>query len=83
MTFDQAIAILESLKDSINENGKRELTVVQKAITEWEAKMTDVQPDPPPAVAIEPEVVPKFLKPDSFKPKNVVHRAPVKAKKKK
>lgn len=35
MTQEEAIKILEALKDHINDDGKRELSVVQKAILDW------------------------------------------------
>lgn len=74
MTPELAIAILEGLKDHINDDGKRELSAVQKAIESWRPSME--LSEIPKQVPI-PELIPE--KP--LKRTNIVKK-PVKTKKK-
>lgn len=64
MTPQEVIAILESLKDHINDDGKRELSMVQKEIESWD--ITGTTPAPP---------IP-FKDPSPFEPKEEVPPPP-------
>jgi len=73
MTPEQAVKILELLKDHINDDGKRELSAVQAAIGSWR-----FEPDPPPAPEVKaetPPVVPLEASPVFKKAKTVLKKA--------
>lgn len=65
MTFDLAVQLLEALKDHINDDGKRELAVVQKAILEWETLgcfiIDEAAAPPAPAPPQEPVLIAKKI----------------------
>lgn len=87
MTPAEAIAILEIVKDLTNENGKRELTVVQRVIREWEPFLSDpaeLLPVLDEAPAIE-KFSEKVEEPEEkpWAPKNVRQTPKPKPKKKK
>lgn len=56
MTPEEAIKIIESLKDLINDNGKRELSVVQAAIAAWQNTEPMAPPSPEPEKAKKEKV---------------------------
>jgi len=95
MTPDEAIKILESLKDHINDDGKHEITAVQKAIEGWQWQpahepeetrpLEDLTPKPEPKLEekLDPEIEPKPIKEKPWAPKNVRKTETKKMKKKK
>ncbi len=75
LTSEEVINILEALKDRINDDGKRELGLVQGWIREW--KMMSSAPQPAPKVVPVPDV------PKAPAIKHAIKKAPEKEKAKK